>query len=39
MKNKGVLLTVQAAMIAAIYVVLMVVFAPIGSGAIQVRIS
>ncbi|MDO5423493.1 MAG: QueT transporter family protein [Eubacteriales bacterium] len=39
MRNKHVLYTVQAAAIAAIYVVLTVVFAPFGFGEVQVRIS
>lgn len=39
MKNKKVLFLVQAAMIAAIYVVLTVIFAPFGFGEIQVRIA
>ena len=39
MKNKKVLFLTQAAMIAAIYVVLSVVFAPISYGEIQVRIA
>lgn len=39
MKNKGTLFLVQAAMIAAIYVVLTLVFAPISFGDIQARIS
>ena len=37
MKNKGVVFTTQAAMIAAIYVVLTVVFAPFSFGSVQVR--
>ena len=39
MKNKSVLFTTQAAMIAAIYVVLTVIFAPISFGAVQIRIA
>lgn len=39
MKNKGVLFMTQAAMIAAIYVVLTVVFAPFSFGEVQVRIA
>lgn len=39
MKNKKVLFLVQAAMIAAIYVVLTIIFAPFGFGEIQVRIA
>ena len=39
MKNKGVVFTTQAAMIAAIYVVLTVVFAPFSFGSVQVRIA
>ncbi|MDO4518756.1 MAG: QueT transporter family protein [Eubacteriales bacterium] len=39
MKNKGTLFLVQAAAIAAIYVVLTLVFAPISYGEVQVRIS
>lgn len=39
MRNKKVLFTVQAAAIAAIYVVLTVLFAPIGFGSVQVRFS
>ncbi len=39
MKNKSVLMTVHAAMIAAIYVALTYVFAPISFGQIQVRIA
>ena len=39
MKNKKVLFLVQAAMIAAIYVVLTVMFAPFSFGEIQVRIA
>lgn len=39
MKNKKVLFLVQAAMIAAIYVVLTVIFAPFAFGEIQVRIA
>ena len=39
MKNKGVAFTTQAAMIAAIYVVLTVVFAPFSFGSVQVRIA
>lgn len=39
MKNKGVLFLVQAAMIAAVYVVLTFLFAPFSFGEIQVRIS
>ncbi len=39
MKNKHVLFMTQAAMIAAIYVVLTVMFAPFGFGEIQVRLS
>lgn len=38
-KNRCVLFTAQAAMIAAIYVVLTIVFAPISYGEVQVRIS
>ncbi|MCP1102488.1 putative membrane protein [Aequitasia blattaphilus] len=39
MKNKSTLFLVQAAMIAAIYVVLTFVFAPISFGEVQVRIA
>ena len=39
MRNKKVLFLVQAAMIAAIYVVLTFLFAPFSFGEIQVRIS
>lgn len=39
MKNKGVLFMTQAAMIAAIYVVLTFVFKPISFGEVQVRIA
>ena len=39
MKNKNVSYLTQAAMIAAIYVVLTIVFAPISFGEIQVRIA
>ena len=39
MKNKSVLFMTQAAMIAAIYVALTVIFAPFGFGEIQIRIS
>ena len=39
MKNKGILFMTQAAMIAAIYVVITVLFAPFGFGEIQVRIA
>lgn len=39
MKNKTVLFTTQAAMIAAIYVVLTVIFAPFSFGEVQVRIA
>ena len=39
MQNKKVLFWVQAAMIAAIYVVLTVLFAPFSFGEIQVRIA
>lgn len=39
MKNKRVIFTTQAAMIAAIYVVLTVVFAPFSFGSVQVRIA
>ena len=39
MKDKKVLFLVQGASIAAIYVVLTVVFAPFGFGEIQVRVS
>lgn len=39
MKNKKVLFLVRAAMIAAIYVVLTVIFLPISFGEIQVRIA
>ena len=39
MKNKSVVWMTQAAMIAAVYVVLALVFAPFGSEAIQVRIA
>lgn len=39
MKNKKVLFLTQAAMIAAIYVVLTLAFAPISYGDIQVRIA
>lgn len=39
MRNKKVLFLTQAAMIGAIYVVLTIIFAPFGSGEIQIRIS
>jgi len=39
MKNKSILFMTQAAMIAAIYVVLTILFAPFGFGEIQVRIA
>ena len=39
MKNKKVMLVTQAAMIAAVYVVLGVLFAPLGTKAIQVRFA
>lgn len=39
MKNRNVLFMTQAAMIAAIYVVLTYIFAPISFGVIQVRIA
>ncbi len=39
MKNKNVAFVTQAAMIAAVYVVLSVVFAPFGTKAVQVRIA
>lgn len=39
MKKQNVSFMVQAAMIAAIYVVLTVIFAPFGFGEIQIRIS
>lgn len=39
MKNKNILFMTQAAMIAAIYVVLTYVFAPFSFGEIQVRIA
>ena len=39
MKNKTVLFTVQAALIAAVYVVLTYVFAPFSFGQVQMRIS
>lgn len=39
MKNKRILYMTQAAMIAAIYVVLTVLFTPFGFGEIQVRIA
>ena len=39
MKNKGILFLTQAAMIAAIYVVLTFVFKPISFGEVQVRIA
>lgn len=39
MKNKSVLFMTQAAMIAAVYVVLTVLFAPFGFGEVQVRIA
>lgn len=39
MRNKKNLMMVQAAMIAAIYVVLTIVFAPFGFGEVQVRIA
>lgn len=38
-KNKSILFMTQAAMIAAIYVVLTILFAPFGFGEIQVRIA
>lgn len=39
MKNKNVLFMTQAAMIAAIYVVLTMLFAPVSFGEVQLRIS
>ena len=39
MKNKNVSYLTQAAMIAAIYVVLTALFAPISFGEIQIRIA
>jgi len=39
MKNQKVMFVTRAAMIAAIYVVLSVVFAPFGTKAVQVRIA
>ena len=39
MRNKSVLFMTQAAMIAAIYVVLTILFAPFGFGEVQVRIA
>lgn len=39
MKNQKILFMTQAAMIAAIYVVLTVIFAPFGFGEIQIRIA
>ncbi len=39
MKNKNISFMTQAAMIAAIYVVLTYVFAPFSFGEVQVRIS
>ncbi|MFV0361662.1 MAG: QueT transporter family protein [Suipraeoptans sp.] len=39
MKNKNVLFMAQAAMIAAVYVVLTIVFAPFSFGEVQVRIA
>lgn len=39
MKNKNILFLVQAAMIAAIYVVLTVLFAPVSFGEVQVRFA
>ena len=39
MKNKNVTFLTQAAMIAAIYVVLTLLFRPVSFGEIQVRIS
>lgn len=39
MKNKSVLFMTQASMIAAIYVVLTILFAPFGFGEIQVRVA
>lgn len=39
MKNRNVTFVTQAAMIAAVYVVLSVVFAPFGTQAVQVRIA
>ena len=39
MKNKNVTFLTQAAMIAAIYVVLTYVFAPFSFGEVQIRIS
>ena len=39
MKNKGVLFLTQAAMIAAIYVVLTFIFKPISFGEVQVRVA
>ena len=39
MKNKNVVFMAQAAMIAAIYVVLTIVFAPFSFGEVQIRIA
>ena len=39
MKNKSILFMTQASMIAAIYVILTVLFAPFGFGEIQVRLA
>lgn len=39
MKNKGILFMVEAAMIAAIYIVITFVFAPFSFGEVQIRIS
>lgn len=39
MKNKNVLFMTQAAMIAAIYVVLTIIFAPFSFGEIQIRLA
>ena len=39
MKNKSTLFLVQAALIAAVYVVLTLVFAPFSYGEIQIRVS
>ncbi|MBQ9065383.1 MAG: QueT transporter family protein [Blautia sp.] len=39
MKNKGTLFLTQGAMIAAVYVVLTLIFAPVSFGEVQVRVS
>lgn len=39
MKNKSILFMTQAAMIAALYVILTIIFSPFSFGEIQVRIS